>query len=262
MKYTTHFAASLAACVLAACGASQQPTSSGAGESHAQAAADFERGPHRGRLLRDGDFSLELQIFEDGVPPEFHVFLFEGGKPLAPSAAQVSVDLTRLDGEVNTFAFAPDGDFLRGNGVVHEPHSFSVNVQATRNGKTSRWHFDSFEGRVAIPAATAKEAGTGSEPLFVIADYGALQAEFTVTSLRGCPFAPSKVKQVGETYEVRMLDNWGVPAGRTHQGGSRSCRRSVISPWCSSRWVKAEVRMPGRQDETFQVRQTRARTAT
>ncbi|MBK9252683.1 MAG: efflux RND transporter periplasmic adaptor subunit [Proteobacteria bacterium] len=159
MKCTTHFAASLAACVLAACGASQQPTSSGAGESHAQAAADFERGPHRGRLLRDGDFSLELQIFEDGVPPEFHVFLFEGGKPLAPSAAQVSVDLTRLDGEVNTFAFAPDGEFLRGNGVVHEPHSFSVKVQATRNGKTSRWHFDSFEGRVAIPAATAKEAG-------------------------------------------------------------------------------------------------------
>src|SRR5688572_18303971 len=40
------------------------------------AATDFERGPHRGRMLRDGSFALELQIFEDGVPPEFHVYLY------------------------------------------------------------------------------------------------------------------------------------------------------------------------------------------
>ena len=39
-----------------------------AGESQG-AAGEFERGPHRGRLLRDGDFALEVTIFETGVPP-------------------------------------------------------------------------------------------------------------------------------------------------------------------------------------------------
>ena len=29
-----------------------------------------EKGPHRGRMLRQGDFALELSIFETGVPPE------------------------------------------------------------------------------------------------------------------------------------------------------------------------------------------------
>lgn len=120
---------------------------------------DFERGPHRGRLLREGDFELELQIFEDGVPPEYHVYLFDKSQALAPSAATVTVQLTRLDGEVNRFTFAPEQDFLKGDGVVHEPHSFSVVVEAERQGKSHRWTFDSFEGRTTIPAATAKDAG-------------------------------------------------------------------------------------------------------
>ncbi len=29
------------------------------------------KGPHRGRLLTEGDFVLELSIFETGVPPEY-----------------------------------------------------------------------------------------------------------------------------------------------------------------------------------------------
>jgi cobalt-zinc-cadmium efflux system membrane fusion protein len=31
---------------------------------------DYERGPNNGRILVDGDFALELTIFETGVPPE------------------------------------------------------------------------------------------------------------------------------------------------------------------------------------------------
>jgi membrane fusion protein, heavy metal efflux system len=69
-----------ASLLLSACGSSQQA----APAEHAAATADFERGPHRGRLLSDGDFALELQIFEDGVPPEYHVYLFRNGKPLPP----------------------------------------------------------------------------------------------------------------------------------------------------------------------------------
>jgi len=132
-------------------------------EGHAPAAAEFERGPHRGRLLRDGAFALELQIFEEGVPPEYHVYLFKDGKPLLPGAATVNVELSRLDGEVNRIAFAPEGDFLKGNAVVHEPHSFSVVVTAQEGGANHRWTFDSFEGRTTIAAATALAAGIQTE---------------------------------------------------------------------------------------------------
>jgi membrane fusion protein, heavy metal efflux system len=144
---------------LVACGQRE----SGALVEPGAAATDFERGPHRGRMLRDGSFALELQIFEDGVPPEFHVYLYQDGKPLAPAAAQVSVELHRLDGEVNRIAFAPREDYLRGDSVVQEPHSFSVVVTATAGGMSHEWKFDSFEGRTTIAAATAQAAGVRTE---------------------------------------------------------------------------------------------------
>lgn len=130
---------------------------------HAASPEEFERGPHRGRMLREGAFGLELQIFEEGVPPEYHVYLFRDGKPVSPTSAQVRVELTRLDGEVNRFDFAPDGDFLRGSGMVAEPHSFSVVVTAREEGREHRWAFDSFEGRTTIAAARAAEAGVRTE---------------------------------------------------------------------------------------------------
>lgn len=157
----------LSAALIVGCGASHDapegsPDEHGS-QAQGQATVDFERGPHRGRLLRDGDFSLELRIFEDGVPPEFHVYLYREDKPVDPSAAQVVVSLTRLDGQVDRFEFKPEGDFLRGDGVVHEPHSFSVAVVAREGSKAHRWSFDSFEGRTQIAASTAEDAGIRTE---------------------------------------------------------------------------------------------------
>jgi membrane fusion protein, heavy metal efflux system len=151
----------VAAVLVSGCKPGESPS---AGAEHGQpVAAAFERGPHRGRLLRDGAFALELQIFEEGVPPEFHVYLFRDGKPLPPEAAEVNVELRRLDGEVNRFKFAPQGEFMRGDGTVHEPHSFSVVVMAKEGAAEHRWTFDSFEGRTTIPAATATAAGVVTE---------------------------------------------------------------------------------------------------
>ncbi|MEW6166363.1 MAG: efflux RND transporter periplasmic adaptor subunit [Pseudomonadota bacterium] len=149
----------LAAVLLPACSDPQTPEAS----ARAEATAEYERGPHRGRMLRDGDFALELQIFEDGVPPEYHVYLFRDDRPLPPDAATVSVELTRLGGKIDRFRFTPQGDYLLGDGTVTEPHSFSVVVTASENGRTHRWAFDSFEGRTTIPEQIAREAGVGTE---------------------------------------------------------------------------------------------------
>ena len=77
-----------------------------AGDEHSEHAAgeagqdEFERGPHRGRMLRDGDFALEITIFEEGVPPEFHVYPYLAGKPIPPSDVKLAIDLGRLATDV------------------------------------------------------------------------------------------------------------------------------------------------------------------
>ncbi|MFO7603179.1 MAG: hypothetical protein R6X06_05105, partial [Gammaproteobacteria bacterium] len=93
------------------------------GHGHDSAAP---RGPQGGRLLSQKDLALEITIFEQGLPPEFHVYAYADGKPLPPDAITLRIDLTRLDGQVDRFDFVPQDDFLRGRGVVTEPHSFDV----------------------------------------------------------------------------------------------------------------------------------------
>ncbi|MEO6926701.1 MAG: efflux RND transporter periplasmic adaptor subunit, partial [Rhodanobacter sp.] len=142
---------------LTACGKrTSEPVSA---TEQASAAAEFERGPHNGRLLRDGPFSLEVTVYETGVPPQFRLHAYQNGKPLPPQAVQASVEVTRLDGEVTRFAFRAENDALIATSSVAEPHSFDVKISATHAGKTHHWTYASYEGRVVIPAATATASG-------------------------------------------------------------------------------------------------------
>lgn len=150
------------ALLLASCGASQSPAGSEA-EHGAAAAADYERGPHRGRMLRDGNFALEVTIFETNVPPQYRLYAYRDDKPIEPNEIQATVELKRLDGEVNNFTFKPENDFLTGSGTVVEPHSFDVKVNASEGGRKHQWAFASYEGRTTIPATVAADAGVKIE---------------------------------------------------------------------------------------------------
>jgi cobalt-zinc-cadmium efflux system membrane fusion protein len=123
------------------------------------AAAEVPRGPHGGRLLTSDSFSIELAIFEAGVPPEFRVWATQNGKAVNPADVDLSVELTRLGGVVHRVAFAPQADYLRGNREILEPHSFDVRVVANHQGTAHTWAFASYEGRTTIPAEIAKTAG-------------------------------------------------------------------------------------------------------
>lgn len=142
---------------------SGQPHHAG-GEHGAAKAEEFERGPHRGRLLRDGDFALEIVIFEDDVPPQYHLYAFANDKPIDPTDVQAAITLTRLDGEVNNFHFTPKENYLDGGATVHEPHSFDMTVEASYKGKNSRWELSTYEGRVTIAPEAADAAGIETEP--------------------------------------------------------------------------------------------------
>jgi len=144
------------ACALAACDLAQPTATEDAAE------AEFERGPNGGRLLTDGDFALELAIFEAGVPPEFHAWTTSGGAPIEPRDVDLNVELRRLGGEIDRIDFSPQGEYLRGNATVHEPHSFDVTVVARHAGRDHRFEYESYEGRTTIAADVARDAGIGT----------------------------------------------------------------------------------------------------
>lgn len=153
------FSLILLSLLLAACGGDPPPSSATTAMEQPGTPEEYERGPHRGRLLRQGDFALEVTIYETNVPPQFRLYAYQNGKPVPPANVQATVRLKRLDGEINDFTFTPEKDYLVGSGEVTEPHSFDVEVNARHAGQTYHWTFPSYEGRTTIPAAIARDAG-------------------------------------------------------------------------------------------------------
>lgn len=122
---------------------------------------EIETGMHGGRLLEENNFSVELAIFEQGVPPEYRAWALDGETQLDPSQWQLNVVLTRLGGQVDSFNFTSNNDYLLGDGVVGEPHSFDVSVSATYRGQTYQWQFESHEGRVHLSDDMVQTMGVG-----------------------------------------------------------------------------------------------------
>jgi cobalt-zinc-cadmium efflux system membrane fusion protein len=121
---------------------------------------DYPRGPHGARLLSADDLQVEVTIFESGVPPHFRVFPYDAsGAPLRPADVQLTVELHRLGGRVDRMSFVPEADYLRGNGVVEEPHSFDVKVVAERNGRRHEWSYSQIEGKVQLSDDVLKSTG-------------------------------------------------------------------------------------------------------
>lgn len=173
-----------------------------------------EKGPNRGKMFRDGDFAVEVTIYEDGVEPQFRVYAYDDDDLLDPSKVNLAIQLKRLDGEVNRFSFKPQGDLLVGDGVVTEPHSFDVTITAGYDGKTHKWEFDSYEGRTQISEEAALEGGVKTEKAgaAIINQYARLTGRITLnrnTTTQVRARFPGVVKSVNV--------NWGdeVKKGKT-----------------------------------------------
>jgi membrane fusion protein, heavy metal efflux system len=141
--------------LLAACGSREMATPAQEPE--------VVKGPNNGRMLVEGDFAIELAIFETGVPPEYHAWPTSGGKPVPLEDVRLTVTLNRLGDKQDRFEFSPQEDYLRGGGTVLEPHSFIVQVNAQHAGKVYEWSFESFEGRTTIASNIAESAGIKTE---------------------------------------------------------------------------------------------------
>ena len=134
----------------------------------ASSSQHYERGPHGGRILRDGDIAVEIKIYEAGTPPRFRVYGFKSGRPINPNELSGNILLKRLGGELEDFILEPIqrpaesdvGDLFLGNSKdVKEPHSFDLNISLNYQGKKYSWSYPSYEYRTVIPADVASDAG-------------------------------------------------------------------------------------------------------
>jgi cobalt-zinc-cadmium efflux system membrane fusion protein len=201
----------LTAALLAACA---QETPEPINMSESAPAADYERGAHNGRMLRDGPFAIELAIYETGVPPEFRAWPSVGGSPIAPGDVEIDVELTRLGNEIDRIGFNPQADFLRGDMTVHEPHSFSVSVDAVYRGDTHRWSYDSFEGRTRIAPDVAAAFGLETEVA------GPAVIEDRVAVFGRIVTDPARVREINARFDgaIRSVD---VQLGERVEAGRR-----------------------------------------
>jgi len=123
---------------------------------HGEEEVEVAKGSHGGRLLTSDGFTLELAIFETGVPPEFRAWATYKEQTLKPTEVDLNITLTRLGAKVDNINFKPHADALRGDSVIYEPHSFIVTINASYAGTKYSWKYDNFEGRTKIETAVAK----------------------------------------------------------------------------------------------------------
>ncbi len=136
-----------------------ETTKSASGEKEGKTQSVPGKGSRGGKLFTADGFGVEVTIFEVGTPPQFRLYLYENGKPLSPTKAKVGITLTRLGAPAQLFRFAPESNYLIGDQVVEEPHSFEMVIAAERNGKTIYWNYDQIEGRVKMPDAALRSNG-------------------------------------------------------------------------------------------------------
>jgi cobalt-zinc-cadmium efflux system membrane fusion protein len=124
------------------------------GEEH-----EIAKGPHGGKLFTDGDYAVEVTIFEQGVEPQFRVYAYLKDKPLDPAQSKVELTLERLGQMPQVFNFTKEGDYLKGDAIVVEPHSFKVTATATHAGKQHNFAYEQVEARVTMSDAQWQQAG-------------------------------------------------------------------------------------------------------
>lgn len=129
------------------------------GDGHQDATAENKKGPHGGRLFVSGNHTLELTIFEKGVPPQFRIYTYRNGKPTDPTQTNATVTLTRLGRQPQIIQFVKEGDYLKGDAVVTEPHSFSVKIAGQSGDKSFAFEYEQVEARVSMSDAQLKSNG-------------------------------------------------------------------------------------------------------
>lgn len=183
------------------------------GEAHTEEAA---KGPHGGRLLTKDQFAVEVSIYETDVEPELRLYFYQDDQPVAAAdlktTIQANVTLNRLGETAETINFAPELDYLLGDKIISEPHSFAVEVAVRYQGKSFDWHYDSFEGRTVLSERSVAKAAIELEQ----ATAGQIRTQLHLFGV--VAVIPEQQYQVGAAYSG-IVQNIAVKVGDKVQKG-------------------------------------------
>lgn len=84
------------------------------------------------RRIDTGHGVVDLEVFEDGVPPRFRV-RFEGHGTV-PQGQTVAIETERPGGERQAFVLASKGSYLESVDEIPEPHEFTVRLSIAHGG--------------------------------------------------------------------------------------------------------------------------------
>ena len=77
------------------------------------------------KRIDTGHGVVELEVFEDGVPPRFRLRFDDNGLKIKPPGNQtVTIETERPDDHRQLFSFVDCGDYLESIEVIPEPHEF------------------------------------------------------------------------------------------------------------------------------------------
>lgn len=132
-------------------------------------------GVHGGKIFYDGEFALEIVTEEGAGSVTMRAWAYHHDEQLNPGDTQLSLELSRLDGDKELISFRVDDESLINNETISEPHSFDVTISAQHEDRRSQWHYQSYEGRTTISAGAAQAAGLEVE------QFGAASLQESVT---------------------------------------------------------------------------------
>jgi cation diffusion facilitator family transporter len=102
------------------------------GHSHGHAHGhDHDHGEEPRRVELGGRL-LEVEVFEDNVPPRFRVSADSG---LLPGASNLTIETIRPDGGRQLFSFEDRAGYLESQDEIPEPHAFLAKVRLVQDGQ-------------------------------------------------------------------------------------------------------------------------------
>lgn len=140
----------------------------GAQHAHDKEHADEEhheeseaKGAHGGSLFKEGDFSLEALLVEEGGQPRLRIWMLDKNQPLQAGAAALTARVTRPTGEKQALAFEMQKDAWVSREMLQEPHAFDIEITAQHAGKPFIFVLRKEEGKIELSAAQIKAAAIG-----------------------------------------------------------------------------------------------------
>ena len=151
-------AALLSLTLLVACDGGSSSSHSHNEHDHQSEVIEQVKGPHGGKLFEKDGFALEVTIYEPEIPPQSRVYTYLNGKPLDPSEVKLTTELHRIN-RTDTINYKTQDDYLLGDIIVEEPHSFDVKLKATYKGNNYSWDYSSYEGRTTLSPEAIQSTG-------------------------------------------------------------------------------------------------------